>query len=88
MAHLIIDDKIKTNNNEIRRMTGITTIMQDEYSTHKFQYFIVFFILGLMNNAGFVVVNTASADLATKFDRENLMPAFLFALNIMAIIVK
>ncbi len=39
-------------------------------------FFLSLFIVGLFNNAGYVMVGSASSDLAKDFDKESLMPMF------------
>ena len=38
--------------------------------------FTSLFIIGLFNNNGYVMVNTAAADLAKNFNKGELMPMF------------
>jgi hypothetical protein len=39
-------------------------------------FFMSLFIVGLFNNNGYVMVGSASSDLAKSFDEESLMPMF------------
>jgi hypothetical protein len=39
-------------------------------------FFLSLFVVGLFNNNGYVMVGSASSDLAKSFDEEKLMPLF------------
>jgi len=37
---------------------------------------LLYFVLGLINNTGYVLINTSAQDLARKFDKKDWMGAF------------
>lgn len=39
-------------------------------------FFALFFLMGMINNNTYVVINTGAQDLATEFGKKNFMPAF------------
>jgi len=39
-------------------------------------FFMSLFVIGLFNNNGYVMVGSASSDLAKSFGKESLMPMF------------
>jgi len=43
---------------------------------NKIKVFIAFFVVGLFNNGGYVMVGAAASDLAKEFHHEDLMPMF------------
>lgn|SRR3990167_1547941 len=47
-----------------------------EFRKSKGMFFFLFFLMGLLNNNTYVVINTSAQDLAKKFEKDNLMPAF------------
>jgi battenin len=49
---------------------------------------MAFFMLGLFNNLGYVVIGTAAADLAQKFGYDDLMSSFNLALVTFSVITK
>lgn len=51
------------------------TLNQD-VDNHIIIYFYLFAVLGLVNNAGYVMVGTAAHDLSIEFDKANWMPSF------------
>lgn len=71
-----------------RNIRGPTLVMRNEYEKNSKKYFTAFFLLGIINNAGYVVVGTAAQDLAQIFKFENLMSGFLLALILISAIVK
>ena len=50
--------------------------MQLDYTDNKCLYFCCFFVLGVINDNGMIVISTAAHEIAEKFERKNLMPAF------------
>ena len=60
---------------EIRKSLRDHTLNEDVSRRYWF-YFFIFAFLGLVNNTGYVMIGTASHDLAESFDKKNLMPMF------------
>mmetsp|Transcript_6984 Transcript_6984/g.6165 ORF Transcript_6984/g.6165 Transcript_6984/m.6165 type:complete len:82 (+) Transcript_6984:23-268(+) len=52
--------------------------LNEDVKNNYFLYFYLFATIGLVNNAGYVMVGTASHDLAIKFDKKQYMPLFTF----------
>lgn len=55
------------------------------------KYFWVLFVIGLVNNLGYVMIGVGAQDIAIHFDQENLMPLFQFTLvcfNLVVLIVN
>lgn len=50
--------------------------------------FVSFFVVGLINNNGYVLINSAAQNLAKTFHKENLMPVFQFSLSIFSVVVN
>jgi len=59
--------------------TFLTGTLNENVANNYCLYFYIFCILGLVNNIGYVMVGTASHDLAVQFNQENLMPLFQLA---------
>ena len=49
---------------------------------------VTFFLLGLLNNCGYVIVVTSAKDLAVKFDKKEFMSLFVGSLVVCSVLVK
>ena len=47
-----------------------------EFEKRSCHFLLLFFLIGLLNNNTYVVINTGAQDLAEKFGKKNLMGAF------------
>ena len=73
--HPLSDDGHNEHDDQIRKSLKERTLNED-VSKRYFFYFFLFAVLGLVNNTGYVMIGTASHDLAEQFDKKNLMPMF------------
>jgi hypothetical protein len=51
-------------------------VQNDDVEKKTTLYFVAIFIIGLFNNNGYVLVAGGAEELATDFDKTNLMPMF------------
>ena len=63
-------------------------LLERELGDHKCLYFTCFFIIGLINNTGFVIIITASQDLAKTFNYNDQMPIITICLVIFSPLVQ
>jgi len=58
------------------------------YLRYKGSLFICFFIIGLINNNGYVIIASSAQDMATAFDHKNLMSMFQLCLILFSSLVR
>lgn len=65
-------------------------LLDQKESTNKivFKAKIAFFLLGLLNNCGYVIVLASASDLAKKFEKDDMMSLFAGCLVFFSILVK
>lgn len=49
---------------------------------------IAFFIIGLVNNSGYVIILTSAQDIADRFGKKNLMPMFVGAMLLFSMVIR
>lgn len=54
--------------------------LNEHAKKHTCQYFLAFFIVGIFNNNGYILVQAAAEDLANQFNQSSFMGAFLFVM--------
>lgn len=62
------------------KVEGLTENHLIEFAKLKTLFFIVFFILGLINNNAYVLINSGAQSLAKSFNKKDLMPTFQMCL--------
>ena len=65
-----------------------TILLEKEFKDHKWLYFTCFFIIGTLNNTGFVVIGAASQDLAILFHYSNHMALFTGCLLLSGVLTQ
>ena len=63
-------------------------LLEKEFKDHKCLYFTCFFVIGIINFTGFVVIGTASQDLAKLFNYSDQMPLFTVCLLFSAVLIQ
>ena len=73
MSDKLIDDADKIAQ-DVKVNDEQTILLEKEFKDHKCLYFTCFFVIGLINEIGYVIVATASQDLAIMFNYNDQMP--------------
>jgi len=60
-------------------------LIVDQIQSQKKIYYLVLIVLGLLNNFGYVLINSSAQQLAAEFDQKSLMPFFTTSLTFLGI---
>lgn len=87
--------RILKDDNEVKRKYNqkddVSRPSQDlkliDYKEYSLGFFVLFFLIGLLNNNTYVVINTGAQDLAEKFNKKDLMGSFTMYTLFMPLVV-
>lgn len=69
-------------------ITSLDALKEIEYADKVPLLIGLYFVLGVINNSGYTMINTSAQDLATNFGKKDLMGAFQLCLSILSILLR